>query len=187
MRKMLMMRPFSMLPSLKLTLGISAIALGLPLLTLPAQAFSVYTANLVGSQEVPPNLSTATGFGSVTLNDSEDQITVNLSWSNLSATAAAAHIHGPALPGTTSPVLFGFSNVPNVITGSIPQQSFTINSTQVNYLKSGLLYFNVHNTNYPSGEIRGQIQAVPEPMTILGSLAAIALSCQYERKQRKKS
>ncbi|MEB3309621.1 MAG: PEP-CTERM sorting domain-containing protein [Snowella sp.] len=141
-----------------------------------------FSANLTGSQETIPNASTATGFGSVLLNNAENLITVNLSWTGLTAPASAAHIHGPALQGSNAPVLFGFTGVPNAITGQIPQQSFSITPTQVNYLKTGQLYFNIHNSVFPPGEIRGQIQQVPEPMTLLGSMAAIAFGSRLNRK-----
>jgi hypothetical protein len=154
-----------------------AIGLGLTVFTAgilashPAEAATLFKAALTGSQEVPANGSSAFGFGTVLLNDTEDQISVNLSFSNLSAPATVAHIHGPAAPGVNAPVLFGLSGVPNTISGVIPEQTFSISAAQVDFLKQGLLYFNVHNTTFPGGEIRGQILATPEPSSMLGFLA----------------
>src|SRR5947208_3488046 len=85
---------------------------------------SSFQAVLTGSQEVPANASTATGFGTVVLSADQTTITVNESWSGLSAPAIASHIHGPAAPGASANVLFPFQNVPAVTSGSIPQQSF---------------------------------------------------------------
>ena len=79
----------------------------------------------------------------------------------LTAPATAAHIHGPAGAGTNASVLFPFSGVPNATSGSIPQQTFSISTTQVGYLQSGLLYMNVHNSVYPGGEARAQLVLVP--------------------------
>ena len=112
---------------------------------------------LSGANEVPPNGSTATGTGSVVLSADGTTITVNMSFSGLSAPATAAHIHGPAGAGTNAAVEFPFSGVPNATSGSIPQQSFAITPTHVGYLKNGLLYMNVHDANFPGGEIRGQL------------------------------
>jgi hypothetical protein len=112
---------------------------------------------LNGANEVPANGSTATGFSRVVVSPDGSQITVNLSFSGLIAPATAAHIHGPAGPGTNASVIFGFSGVPSATSGSIPEQSFTLNPTQAGYLNNGLLYVNVHNGTFPGGEIRGQL------------------------------
>ena len=120
----------------------------------------LFTATLSGSQEVPPNASTGTGSGTVFLNDAQTTITVNLNFAGLSAPATAAHIHGPASPGTTAPVIFPFTGVPNATSGTIPQQTFAITPTQVSQLMNGLFYFNVHNATFPGGEIRGQISGI---------------------------
>src|SRR5438045_7976112 len=100
---------------------------------------SSFQAVLTGSQEVPANASTATGFGTVVLSADQTTITVNESWSGLSAPASASHIHGPAAPGANASVLFPFSGVPAATSGSIPQQTFSITPTQVGYLMNGLL------------------------------------------------
>ena len=117
----------------------------------------LYTVNLSGAQEVPPNGSPATGIGSVELNGAETLIAARLSWSGLTSNASLAHIHGPAGPGVNAGILFGFTGVPAATTGSIPTQVFTITPAQVTQLKTGLLYFNVHSAIFPGGEIRGQI------------------------------
>src|SRR3954463_13106005 len=99
-----------------------------------AVAFSVGTASaqwtfhatLLGSGETPANGSPATGFGTVLLNASQTQITVDESWSGLTAAATASHIHGPGAPGVNAPVLFPFSGVPSATSGSIPEQVFSI-------------------------------------------------------------
>lgn len=136
----------------------------------------LFSATLTGAQEVPSNGSRATGFGTVLLNDVLDTITVNESWTGLSAPATFSHIHGPGAPGVIAPVLFPFSGVPSATSGSIPQQVFAITLSQIAQLEAGLFYMNVHDVNFPGGEIRGQLSAVPEPMTLLllafGSIAA---------------
>jgi len=140
-----------------------------------AQAQWTFEAFLNGFGENPPNGSPASGFGTVVLNAAQTQITVDESWSGLTAPATASHIHGPGGVGTNAPILFPFSGVPNATAGAIPEQTFAITPTQVGYLFSGYLYMNVHTSTFPGGEIRGQLLLVPEPSTVcllgVGSLA----------------
>ena len=122
-----------------------------------------YSATLTGAQQVPPVVSSGTGTGSVLLNDTEDQILVDLTFSGLTSNANAAHIHGPAAAGSNAGVLFDFSAVtPAATSGTIPQQTFSITSAQVTQLKGDLFYFNVHTTTNGGGEIRGQIGLAPD-------------------------
>ncbi|MEO6049987.1 MAG: CHRD domain-containing protein, partial [Pyrinomonadaceae bacterium] len=123
-----------------------------------------FTGTLTGTQEVPANMSSGTGSGTVVLNGAETMITVDASFAGLSAPAAAGHIHGPANPGVNAPVLFPFTGVPAATSGSIPQQVFAITPAQVAQLRSGLFYFNFHNATFPGGEIRGQISCLGTPL-----------------------
>ncbi len=147
------------------------------LVTPTAHAALLFDTTLDGTQEVPANLSLATGYSTVLLNDAEDQITVNFSWSDLTAPATVAHIHGPAAPGLNASPVFTFSGVSGITSGSIPEQVFAITPAQVAYLKEGLYYVNIHNSLYPGGEIRGQLALVPEPamlsLLIVGGLTLL--------------
>jgi hypothetical protein len=151
-----------------------------------AQAQWMFQAFLSGINEVPANGSPATGICTVTLNAAQTQITVDLSWSGLTAPATAAHIHGPGGAGTNAGVIFPFSGVPAATSGAIPEQMFTINATQVGYLFSGYLYANVHTSTFPGGEIRGQLLLVPEPSTasLLG-LAVVSATVWRLRRSRR--
>jgi hypothetical protein len=152
-----------------------------------ASAQWTFDANLSGLGENPPNASPGTGFGTVVLNAAQTQITVDENWSALTAPATASHIHGPAGAGTNAPVLFPFSGVPLATSGAIPEQSFSITSTQVGYLFSGFLYMNVHDANFPGGEIRGQLLLVPEPASAaLLALGAIPLAVRLRRSMVKR-
>jgi len=110
----------------------------------------------------------------------------------------AAHIHaGPtAVPGSTAPVVWGFFGSPfndnnpndNVVspfpTGSglvggtfsgkwdLPEGNNTTLTAQLPNILAGLSYINFHTTQFPGGEIRGQI-VTPEPSSI--ALAGIGV------------
>lgn len=113
-----------------------------------------FSSTLSGNQEVPPVSTQATGDGQVILNAAETSAEVYLCVSGLSSSQTAAHIHGPATSGQEAGVIF-----------TLPNGSFTthtingLTATQVQQLKNGLWYFNVHTGNFPDGEIRGQIIA----------------------------
>ena len=130
--------------------------------------FILFTATLTGSQEVPPNASTAIGLGSVLLDDVLLTITVNESWTGLMAPATNSHIHGPAPPGVSAPVIFplALGGGAGATSGVIPQQVFAITLAQIIQLDAGLFYLNIHDSIYNGGEIRGQLlRSVPEPAT----------------------
>jgi len=110
-------------------------------------------ALLSADQETENVTSAATGVGIF----SYDSVTQLLQFQIIHnvANPTAAHIHGPALPGTDAGVLYaiGASNGASPIVGNV-----TLTGTQESDLYDGELYINVHSTIYPvSGEIRGQV------------------------------
>jgi hypothetical protein len=121
-----------------------------------ALAERLFLARLDGAQESPAVNTNAAGQGTVALNAAENQITVNMSFTNLGSAQTAAHVHGPAPVGQNAPVLFTLNN------GLVVNQTFAVTPAQVAQLKAGLFYFNVHTQNFPNGEIRGQI--LPNPL-----------------------
>lgn len=106
---------------------------------------------LTGTQEVPPNASTADGCGSFVIDPINNKITYRIVVTNLSSAETAAHIHGPAGPGVAGPIMFTLPAGP-VKTGVI-----TYAQAQEADILAGKIYVNVHTTNFPGGEVRGQI------------------------------
>jgi hypothetical protein len=160
------------------------VLLGILLLPLSLRADTIFTAKLTGAQE--PTASTATGFGKVLLNAAQDMITVDLSWVGLiGGPATVAHIHCCAPPGTNAGVLFPFAGVPNTTSGSIPEQTFAITPIQVTELEAGLMYFNIHDAQFPGGEIRGQILAAPEPASLALLAFGLLFATLYVAKARR--
>jgi hypothetical protein len=124
--------------------------------------YTVYTATLSGANEVPPVTSTATG--SVAAKLKGNVLTVKGEFTGLTAPAAAAHIHGPALAGVNAPPLFDLT-VPSATEGAITTGTTTITLTaaQITDLQAGKYYVNIHSQGtdppgFPGGEIRGQLE-----------------------------
>jgi uncharacterized protein (TIGR03118 family) len=112
-----------------------------------------FGAALDGASEVPATTSSGTGTGTMTL--VSNVLAYNVSFTNLLSAATAGHIHGPADTTHNANVLVPFS-VPPATEGTISGFA-TLSSQQLLDLVSGLTYANIHTTNYPLGEIRGQV------------------------------
>ncbi|MBI1840309.1 MAG: CHRD domain-containing protein [Verrucomicrobia bacterium] len=140
-----------------------------------------FVANLDGPQD---GGGARQGSGTVNLTLTGTTLSLVGSYAGLTASATAGHIHGPGAPGVNKSVLYDLSGT-GVLTvgatsgtfnGSVnlaPIGAYSV-SQQIADLDSGLWYLNIHNASFPGGEIRGQIQPVPEPSTI--ALAALGLA-----------
>lgn len=120
----------------------------------------LFVANLTGAQETPFNNSTAVGRASLVLSPDEKTARVSLTFSGLSSGQTDAHIHGPALPGVSAPPVFPLP------LGQLSDFSITLTPAQVQDLKNGLFYVNVHSSNFPTGEIRGQFGSSVSAVTM---------------------
>ena len=115
----------------------------------------LFTASLTGAQETPPNNSAGTGRATLLLSPDEKSARVSLTFSGLSGGQTDAHIHGPAVPGVSAPPVFPLP------LGQLSDFAITLTPAQVQDLKNGLYYINVHSTNFITGEIRGQFGMSP--------------------------
>ena len=113
-------------------------------------------AQLNGAQEVPPSSSSGTGSFTGTYWPSTRALDYNLTYSNLTGPATAAHLHGPAVPGQNAGVVVPFpvtaTPMPAPINGSA-----TLTNAQAADLLAGRWYANIHTQQFPNGEIRGQV------------------------------
>ena len=172
----------------------------------------VYTASLSGPNESPANASPGTGFGTITIDDILNTMRVQFSFSGLTGTTSAAHIHaatavagtGTAGVATQTPFFAGF---PTGVTAGTMDTTFDMtvaSSFNASYITAnggtplsafaaleaaangGKAYLNIHTSTFGGGEIRGFLTpvAVPEPASVvLLGLGGSALGMARRRRK----
>ena len=136
------------------------------LLAPAAAAQTTFEFELGGDQEVPPVATAASGTAVGILDASETVFDLTVVHDVANPTMAHIHLGGP---GTNGPVVFDLG----VPTSPI-HVSWNLTPSDVSDLLSGDLYVNVHSTEHPSGEIRGQILQDCKPGTINSGAGAVA-------------
>ncbi len=119
-----------------------------------------FSTDLSGANEVPANESAASGTATFTYNVKTMALSYEVSIADID-NVTASHIHnGPA--GVNGPVLHllfsaangGVFGPGNPISGTV-----TLSEEEQALLMDEGLYVNVHSTDFPGGELRGQIQS----------------------------
>ena len=116
------------------------------------------SASLSGVNERPAAIAT-TGHGSGTFTLVGNQLSLNVTYGGLLSPATASHIHGPASLFSSAGILVNLApyNGGNYgASGSLAGTTTLVTSNLLSVI-DGATYVNVHTTNNPSGEIRGQI------------------------------
>ena len=134
-----------------------------------------FSASLIGTNEVPPINTAGTADFNMTIEPSGITFTIN--YSGLSGPPAVAHTHfglpginggvnvflcggggQPACPATTSGTITGAITAANVVGPTAQGVAAGDLDTALELLRGGFSYANMHTTNFPSGEIRGQVR-----------------------------
>jgi CHRD domain/PEP-CTERM motif len=186
--------------------------LALSLYAWTSSAFAVVSSYYVimdGPSESPPNASPGFGSGTVDYDNILHTLSLNGSFSGLTGTTTASHIHAAtAAPftstagvATTTPSFAGFplgvtagaySNVLDLTQASSYNPSYvtanggTTASAEIaltSAMAAGKAYWNIHSTTFGGGEIRGFLIAIPEPTScVLIALGMAGLGCARRRR-----
>jgi hypothetical protein len=140
------------------------------------------TVCLTGGQESPATNSTATGGGIVSFSRDMTNAHVMYVANGLSSNVTATHIHQGLFGANGSPVYTLTSSYMNngvfvylKNTDAAPFMPETVNQG----LKDSL-YVNIHTSNFPNGEIRGQIgRGCPDNITGISDATPLASAAVY--------
>lgn len=108
-----------------------------------------FRVTLLGANETPPIVTSASGTGSFTL--TANGLVYDITVKDLTGTFVAAHFHR-GLAGVAGPVVRAIAFTGNRATGT-----WVLAADERQDLLAGRLYVNVHTDVYPNGEIRAQL------------------------------
>ena len=111
------------------------------------------TSTLSAQSETPPNTSKGTGMLSGSYDPETKKLTYDVTYSDLTGPATAAHFHAPAPVGKSSGVEIP---IKGSITSPIKGEA-TLTDAEAKNLTDGMTYFNVHTAANKGGELRGQV------------------------------
>ena len=172
-----------------------------------------FTAKLLGSNEVPPTGSSATGTASFVLDTTAQTLSISETFSGLGSNTTANHIHcclaSPFLTGSNvgvATLLPAFNGFPLGVTSGSFSTTLDLTSAAsynpafvtaqgsvsaaeaalIAGIENGETYINIHTTNFGGGEIRGFLTPTPEPasMLLLGSGLVGLLGMRRKRASR---
>lgn len=147
-----------------------------------------FNASLNGTQAGTASLGT--GFANAWLDVPSNILTFNVTWTGLGSLTTNGHIHRGA-PGVAGPVTVPFPGLPLGATFGSYANTFTLTAPLAADLIAGLDYVNIHSSQFPAGEIRGQLVAapnpVPEPSTYALSGAALLALLAFRRSRQNRA
>jgi hypothetical protein len=115
-----------------------------------------FSTTLSGANEVPPVPSSGVGTAELRLDTTTRDFTYTIRFSGLTAALSASHFHGPVGRGGNASILVPIP-LPNAREGML-SGTVTLNEGQMAQVLAGQWYINLHTPNFPTGEIRGQIE-----------------------------
>ena len=135
---------------MKRVLGLVALVLGL---TLAAHAQETFKTRLSPVPIDAQLARTVTGHGSVSASLSGTKLTITGSFEGMHSPAIAAHLHQSKVTGTPGEVIHDLM-VTKAMSGTI-SGSVDLSATQVEALRKGTLYVQIHSEGAPDGNLWG--------------------------------
>ncbi len=149
-----------------------------------------YTGMLDAEQEVPSNSSDATGLATFNLSKQGNEVNYYVVVEGLTGPIQMAHLHNAPAGENGGVIVDLMSGIDgNVISGSFDPNEF---DGLLEAMNAGEIYINVHTTENPGGEVRGQLllqerlshdayltveQEIPAPMgTAANGIAVVGLT-----------
>lgn len=136
-----------------------------------------FRADLVGTEETPAVFTPGSGSFEASVLDDDARIEFTLTWEDLKAPPAAAHVHfgqrgvaggvsfflcggggKPACPASASASISGTVVAADVLGPTAQGIAAGDLAGILQMIRAGFGYANVHTPNHPGGEIRGQIK-----------------------------
>ena len=162
----------------------AATAATLLLVTFASAQNWTFNDPIASSQAVPPSASPAVGTAMGNYDDVTNVLNIAVAASGFFYQPTAAHIHGPAAPGSIAGIVFTLGVSGGLNNYSNPSAAFNLSASQEADLLAGLYYVNIHTAVDPGGAIRGQMNPVPEPATMLALAAGSALLLRRRKRPR---
>lgn len=132
-----------------LTKATLALGIGIASFGVYAQSMKV---TLTGSQEVPPVMTSASGVATIMVAP-DGSVSGTITTTGMEGTMA--HIHEAPM-GQNGPVIVPFSKTADNVWSAPAGAKLT--EAQLQSLKSGNLYLNVHSATNKPGEVRAQLK-----------------------------
>jgi hypothetical protein len=156
--------------------GVWTLAVLCALPTIAAAEIIDFTIPLSGAEEVPPVETTGTGDVSIQLDTVTGAIILGGSFDQLMSPATTAALIGFAPVGSIGTIeLITLAIVPvdDSRTAGDLSGSGTLTPEQVQGLLEQQTYINVRSSEFPNGELRGQVVPSPATLLTLGSLGLV--------------
>ena len=112
-----------------------------------------------GTNERPdPVTSDGTATITGTYHKENKMLDYTITFANLSVAASNMHFHGPATTDEAAGVQVAITGFPTATSGTVSGME-TLDAAKEADLLAGKWYYNIHTSNHPGGEIRGQVLA----------------------------